>query len=72
MKSISSTAKKYHKLQIIDHIGALSPPNFQNALTAINQDLHGAKRHSEDDEGPVPEALSSIIRRLYEFSHYTR
>jgi len=72
LKSISSTAKKYHKLQIIDHIGALSPPNFQNALTAINQDLQGAKRHSADEEASIPEALASIIRRLYEFSHYTR
>lgn len=73
LKSIGSTAKKYHKLQIIDHIGALSPPNFQNALTAINQDLQGAKRHAGDEEALIPEApLALITRRLYEFSHCTR
>lgn len=72
LKAMNATAKRYHKLKIIDHIGALSPLNFDNAVAVIKQDVLTSKE--SPDEGPAEplDRLSRLTRRLYNLSHYGR
>ncbi len=70
LKAMNTTAKRYHKLKIIDHIGALSPLNFKNAMPVINHDILRATHDSDDDAGAALERLSHFTHRLYSFSHY--
>jgi len=62
--------KRFHKLGLIDHIGALSQLNFRNAMTFINQEIRDAQKSNEEDDPVLFERLSQLGQRIYDLSHY--
>jgi glycerol-3-phosphate O-acyltransferase len=70
LKDMSYLGKRFHKLGIVDHIGALSQLNFQNAISVINQDILNVMEISGQDRSPALERLSQLGQRLYGFIHY--
>lgn len=69
LKEMAYLGKRYHRLGVIEHIGALSQLNYKNALNFINEDILKAKDQT-DGESDVIERLSQLGQRLYELSHY--
>jgi len=60
IKKIIDSGNRYYNSGVIDHIGAISRLNFQNAVTFINKNILAA----EDDEGNKTQDYN----RLMEFS----
>ncbi len=69
LKEMHYLGRRFHKLGLIEHIGALSQLNFKNAATFINDEIFKASNPS-NDEANVQDMLSKLGQRLYEFSHY--
>jgi hypothetical protein len=61
--------RQFHKLGVVEHIGALSELNYKNAVNFINEDILKASNQSEEQSN-VNERLSQLGQRLYELSHY--
>ncbi|UCF72678.1 MAG: 1-acyl-sn-glycerol-3-phosphate acyltransferase [Deltaproteobacteria bacterium] len=70
LKNMNYLGRRFHKLGIIDHIGALSQLNFTNALSFINEDVVNLQEISEKDRSRALERLSQLGQRVYELSHY--
>jgi glycerol-3-phosphate O-acyltransferase len=70
LKNMNYLGRRFHKLGVIDHIGALSELNFKNAINFINKDIFGVQKNSEEDNSHALERLSQLGQRLYELSHY--
>ncbi|MFB0521626.1 MAG: 1-acyl-sn-glycerol-3-phosphate acyltransferase [Desulfatiglandales bacterium] len=70
LKNMNYLGRRFHKLGIIDHIGALSQLNFTNALSFINEDVLNLQEISEKDRSRALERLSQLGQRVYELSHY--
>ena len=70
LKNMNYLGKRFHKLGVIDHIGALSELNFKNAINFINKDILKVQISSEEDNSHALERLSQFGQRLYELSHY--
>ena len=69
LKHMNYLGRRFHKLGVIDHIGALSQPNFKNAIIFINESILNVRGIS-DDRSYSLERLSQLGQRLYELSHY--
>jgi glycerol-3-phosphate O-acyltransferase len=69
LKNMTYLGKRFHKLGVIDHIGALSQLNFKNAISFINENILNVRGIS-DDRSHSLEKLSELGQRLYELSHY--
>ena len=69
LKRMDYLGRRFHKLGVIDHIGALSQPNFKNALRSINEDILKTKDPAVDP-AQTSEDLAQLSQRLYELSHY--
>lgn len=69
IKNMNYLGKRFHRQGIIEHIGALSQLNFQNA-TAFFQEKVLKTRGSSKTSSPDLETLSHVSQRLYEISHY--
>ncbi|RJR42115.1 MAG: hypothetical protein C4576_16615, partial [Desulfobacteraceae bacterium] len=61
--------RRLYKSGAVDHIGALSPLNFQNAFTVLHKHLHGRTSGTESE---APERLAKLGQRLYAMAHYGR
>ena len=70
LKDMSYLGKRFHKLGIVDHVGALSKINFQNAISVINQDIRNAREMSGQEDSLALERLSELGQRLYGFINY--
>jgi glycerol-3-phosphate O-acyltransferase len=70
IKKMDYIGRRYHKLGVIDHIGALSQLNFRNAITFVNQEIRGTQKNAEEDHSPALERLSQVGQKIYELSHY--
>jgi glycerol-3-phosphate O-acyltransferase len=70
LKEMNGLGRRYHKLQVIEHIGALSQFNFVNALGYVNGDILKTKGDSEEVPDQALERLGRLGHRLYELSHY--
>ena len=70
LKHMNYLGRRFHKLGIIEHIGALSRLNFTNALSFINEDFLNLQEMSEKDRSHALERLSQLGQRLYELSDY--
>ncbi|HUU39788.1 MAG TPA: hypothetical protein VMW42_02490, partial [Desulfatiglandales bacterium] len=70
LKNMDYLGKRFHKLGVIDHIGALSQLNFKNALSFIESDIINPQQTPEDANYSAIEKLSRLSQRLYNFSHY--
>jgi len=71
LKNMDYLGKRFHKLGVIDHIGALSQINFGNALSFIREDIAGFRELAGEDRVQAIERLSQLGQRLYELSHYS-
>lgn len=70
VKHMMYLGKRFHKLGIIDHIGALSELTFKNAMNLINKDIFDPHKITEENRSRALERLSQLGQRLYELSHY--
>ena len=64
---MSYLGKRFHKLGVVDHVGALSRLNFTNALAVIKRDF--LRRRSQIEQEPL-EILSQLSQRIYELSRH--
>ncbi len=69
LKSMNGLGKRYQKLGIINHIGALSLINFKNASTYIRENVMKTQANSEAD-APADEELNMLSQRLYDLFNY--
>jgi glycerol-3-phosphate O-acyltransferase len=70
VKHMMYLGKRFHKLGIIDHIGALSELTFKNAMNLIHEDIFSPHNIAEENRSRALERLSQLGQRLYELSHY--
>lgn len=70
LKEMNVLGRRYHKLQVIDHIGALSKVNFENALAVINKEFLKSRGDSEGEQVRAVDNLSQLGQKLYDLSHY--
>jgi glycerol-3-phosphate O-acyltransferase len=70
LKNMNYLGKRFHKLGVIDHIGALSQLTFKNAMSFADEDILSAQGISEEDRSRTLERLSQLSQRVYELSHY--
>ncbi|MBA7662611.1 Glycerol-3-phosphate acyltransferase [subsurface metagenome] len=70
LKNMNYLGRRFHKLGVIDHIGALSQLNFTNAMSFINDNILNGQEASEKDRARALERLSQLGQRLYELCHY--
>ncbi|MDB9822473.1 1-acyl-sn-glycerol-3-phosphate acyltransferase [Deltaproteobacteria bacterium] len=68
LKNITYLAKRYHKMGIIEHIGAISRINFKNAVTLINQEVLKVSENPESNQNPDFEKLTQLTKKLYDLS----
>ena len=67
LKKMSYLGKRFHKLGVVDHVGALSKLNFANAVALIKKDF--LRRGRRKDQEPL-EVLSSLSQKIYELSRH--
>jgi glycerol-3-phosphate O-acyltransferase len=70
LKHMDYLGKKYYKLGVVEHIGALSRLNFKNAVTLINKQTMTA--HPSDKKKLDHDKLSELSRRLHDLSQCGR
>jgi glycerol-3-phosphate O-acyltransferase len=68
LKQMNYLGKRFYKLGIVEHIGALSRLNFINALEFIRKDILRAHADSEEEEALISDRLSEIAQKVYELS----
>jgi len=70
LKNMEYLGKRFHKLGLVDHIGALSRLNYKNATSFIQENIMKAVNGSSEDPSLTLERLSQLGQRLYELSNY--
>jgi glycerol-3-phosphate O-acyltransferase len=70
LKNMDYLGKRFHKLGVIDHIGALSQLNYKNAVSFVEKDIINPQEISGEDYSGALERLSQLSQKLYNFSHY--
>jgi glycerol-3-phosphate O-acyltransferase len=70
LKSIDYLGKRLFKLGVIEHIGALSQINFQNAMTFINKNVLNPSGNGERNQKYSSEKISQFSKKLHDLSHY--
>jgi glycerol-3-phosphate O-acyltransferase len=67
LKKMTYLGRRFHKLGVVDHIGALSKLNFTNAVAVIQRDF--LRRRPQKEQEPL-EVLSQLSQRIYELSRH--
>jgi hypothetical protein len=67
LKKMSYLGRRFHKLGVVDHVGALSRLNFINAVAVIRRDF--LRRRPRKEQEPL-EVLSQLSQRIYELSRH--
>ena len=67
LKKMTYLGRRFHKLGVVDHVGALSKLNFTNAVGVINRDF--LRRRPRKEQEPL-EVLSQLSQRIYELSRH--
>ena len=70
LKQMNYLGKRFYKLGIVEHIGALSRLNFTNALEFIRKDILRGHADSEEEEALISDRLSQIAQKVYELSRF--
>lgn len=70
LKNMDYLGNRFHKLGIIQHIGALSQLNYKNAMTFINENISRKKANSDEEDASALENLSQFGQRLYDLLSY--
>jgi glycerol-3-phosphate O-acyltransferase len=69
-KNINYLSKRYHKMGIIEHAGAISRITFQNAVALIQKNIIQAPEKPEPKLGDEFDTISKLSKKLYDFCHY--
>jgi glycerol-3-phosphate O-acyltransferase len=69
LKHMGYLGKRLYKSGAVDHVAALSPLTFRNALSFIQQDLIERTESPSKDPASAQEKLTRLGQRLYEFVH---
>ncbi|HIJ19618.1 MAG TPA: hypothetical protein HPP58_01080 [Deltaproteobacteria bacterium] len=72
LKSMSSMGQRFQKQGIIDHIEAVSQPNFKNALRFLKEEGFSISEKEKEDSPEKLEKLAALSQRLYDFIRYNR
>jgi hypothetical protein len=67
LKKMTYLGRRFHKLGVVDHVGALSKLNFTNAVGVIKRDF--LRRRPRKEQEPL-EVLSQLSQRIYELSRH--
>ena len=67
LKKMSYLGRRFHKLGVVDHVGALSRLNFTNAIAVIKRDF--LRRRPRKEQEPL-DVLSQLSQRIYELSRH--
>ena len=67
LKKMSYLGRRFHKLGVVDHVGALSRLNFTNAVAVIKKDF--LRRRPQKEQEPL-EVLSQLSQKIYELSRH--
>lgn len=67
LKKMSYLGRRFYKLGVVDHVGALSRLNFTNAVAVIKRDF--LRRRPRKEQEPL-EVLSQLSQRIYELSRH--
>jgi glycerol-3-phosphate O-acyltransferase len=70
LKKTNYLGKRYYRLGVVDHIGALSRLNFANAVGVMTKEVSKPGSGSEFDRGAAAEKLSEMARRIYDLSRH--
>jgi hypothetical protein len=70
LKQMNYLGKRFYKLGIVEHIGALSRLNFTNALDFIRKDILRSRSSSQEEEAQISERLSRLAQKVYELSRF--
>lgn len=70
LKNMNYLGKRFYKLGVIDHVGALSELNLKNAISFINSDILKLPVDSKEGNPHDFERLRQFSQRLYKLSHY--
>lgn len=70
LKNMSYQGRRYLKMGVVEHIGAISRLNFKNATAFINRNIINGSDNAETDKHPSFENLTAFSKRLYELTHY--
>jgi glycerol-3-phosphate O-acyltransferase len=70
LRNINYLGKRYYKLGVIEHIGAISRISFQNAISLINKNILNSLENPQEYPGFRYKNLSQISKRLFDLAHY--
>jgi glycerol-3-phosphate O-acyltransferase len=70
LKKMNYLGRRYYKLGVVDHIGALSRLNFTNALGVITKEVSKAGSNPELDRSAALERLSQLAHKIYDLSRH--
>ena len=70
LKQMNYLGKRFYKLGIVEHIGALSRLNYINALEFIRKDILRSRSDSQEEEADISDRLSQLAQRVYELSRF--
>jgi glycerol-3-phosphate O-acyltransferase len=70
LKKMNYLGRRYYKLGVVDHVGALSRLNFTNALGVITKEVSKGSSNSETDRLSAVERLSELAHRIYDLSRH--
>jgi glycerol-3-phosphate O-acyltransferase len=71
LKDMNYLGRRFHKLGVVDHIGALSQLSFKNAMGYINKNILSVPKDNGEDPSFPLESLSQFTKKLHELSHYS-
>jgi len=70
LKKVLYLGKRYYRMGVVEHVGALSRINFENAVSMINRNILSSHGNKDKSGQPNLEDLSHFSKKLYEISHY--
>jgi len=70
LKNMNYHGRRYHRMGVVDHLGALSRLNFKNAVAFINRKILNRRDNGNEFKHPSLENLTGFSRKLYDFTHY--
>ena len=64
--------QRFQKMGIIDHIEAVSQPNFKNAMRFIKEEGFPISEKQKEESPEGLEKLAALSQKLYDFIRYNR
>ncbi len=72
LKAMSSMGQRFQKMGIVDHIEAVSQPNFKNAMRFMKEEGFPVSEKQKEASPEGLEKLAALSQRLYDLMRYNR